>query len=313
MVKHLGCVDYFITITANPYWEEIQDQLGPNQTYMDRPDICVRVFWLKFKAIMNDIMVNHVLGLPAGFVWVVEFQKRGLPHAHLVLFMVEQDQIKFQIDKMDAVVCAELVDSKNNPKLCELVNKFMLHGPCKSNSACMQNGKRKCNKGFPKPFREISDITEGKRPQPRRRNNGLTCKKGNSTFTNQHVVAYNPYFLQKYECHINFEVVGANQVLKYLFDYIHKGHTTANLEINVQQNLDDINSNEINIESTQIGIESVNNSVQNSAIQLDSNSSMNMTRNLRARSKHITLNDNKIEYNEIKSYVGNIKYLKFFK
>ena len=36
--------DYFITMTCNPHWPEIKEQLKSGQTAQDRPDLLVRVF-----------------------------------------------------------------------------------------------------------------------------------------------------------------------------------------------------------------------------------------------------------------------------
>ena len=36
--------DFFLTVTANPYWAEIKDELLPGQTPQDRPDLVSHVF-----------------------------------------------------------------------------------------------------------------------------------------------------------------------------------------------------------------------------------------------------------------------------
>ena len=43
--------DLFITVTCNPNWPEIQENLLPGQTAHDRPDITARVFKLKVDAV----------------------------------------------------------------------------------------------------------------------------------------------------------------------------------------------------------------------------------------------------------------------
>jgi hypothetical protein len=61
--REMGKPEWFITITANPGWKEIKQQLRPNEIYLDRPDLCVRVFMLKLKAIIDDLFKKHVLGI----------------------------------------------------------------------------------------------------------------------------------------------------------------------------------------------------------------------------------------------------------
>lgn len=50
IVRVLGKPSLFTTVTANPNWKEIQDQLLDGQTTSDRPDIVARVFEQKKRA-----------------------------------------------------------------------------------------------------------------------------------------------------------------------------------------------------------------------------------------------------------------------
>ena len=87
-------------------------------------------------------------------VHVIEFQKRGLPHAHILLILDGPDKPRTP-EHYDQYVCAELPDEKEQPELFKAVVGNMLHGPCGEdypNAPCMVN--RKCSKGFPKPFQE---------------------------------------------------------------------------------------------------------------------------------------------------------------
>lgn len=62
----------------------VSDALLPGQTAAERPDLVSRVFNLKFRAFCKDLFKNGLLGNVVAHVFVVEFQKRGLPHAHLL-------------------------------------------------------------------------------------------------------------------------------------------------------------------------------------------------------------------------------------
>ena len=50
--------DFFITFTCNPLWPEIQSALEIGQTAASRPDIVVRVFHLKLRALLHDLRFN---------------------------------------------------------------------------------------------------------------------------------------------------------------------------------------------------------------------------------------------------------------
>ena len=114
VTKH-GKPDIFLTMTANPKWSEIQDNLLPHQTASDRPDIVSRVFHLKLKELLNDVLESHVLGHVTAYVYTIEFQKRGLPHTHMVLFLADADKPRTAQD-VDRLVSADIPDPHLQPE-----------------------------------------------------------------------------------------------------------------------------------------------------------------------------------------------------
>ena len=85
--QHFHEADLFITITANPNWPEVTRELLPGQTASDHPDLVVRVFHAKVTQLLNDLEKHGVMGRTVAKVWTIEFQKRGLPHMHLIIFL----------------------------------------------------------------------------------------------------------------------------------------------------------------------------------------------------------------------------------
>ena len=82
-LQALGKPTYFITFTANPNWPEIRQLLTRRQNPGDRADAVMRVFKIKLQALLDDLRAGESLGSPSVFIfYVIEFQKRGLPHAH---------------------------------------------------------------------------------------------------------------------------------------------------------------------------------------------------------------------------------------
>ena len=75
IVREFGKPDLFITITCNPNWPEIKDELLLNQQSSDRSDIVIRVFKLKLKAITNDLFKKGILGKVIAHIYVIKFQK----------------------------------------------------------------------------------------------------------------------------------------------------------------------------------------------------------------------------------------------
>lgn len=107
IIRHFHKPDLFITITCNPQWTEIQDALFPGQKPQYRPDLVARVFRLKLKAIMDNICKKRIFGKCEAHLYVVEFQKRGLPHAHLLIVLDNDCRLR-KSEEVDQVVCAEL-------------------------------------------------------------------------------------------------------------------------------------------------------------------------------------------------------------
>ncbi|GFY04302.1 ATP-dependent DNA helicase [Trichonephila clavipes] len=87
---------------------------------------------------------------------LIEFQKRGLPHMHLLLILAEDDKIR-DPENIDIIASAELPDKTVDPKLHEIVKFIMIHGPCgvlRPNAPCLVDGV--CTKGYPKQFRDTT-------------------------------------------------------------------------------------------------------------------------------------------------------------
>ena len=99
--------DFFITMTCNPHWPEIKEHLQAGQTAQDRPDLVARVFKQKFDQLMNDLIAGEVLGKVAAHMHVIEFQKRGLPHAHILIILASCDRV-LTPELVDSIVVAEL-------------------------------------------------------------------------------------------------------------------------------------------------------------------------------------------------------------
>ncbi len=235
IVAHFGKPTYLITVTANPKWIEIQDALSGTEEPYDRPDIVARVFSLKLKAIMQDLTTKGIFGTSAvAHLYVIEFQKRGLPHAHIILIMHECDQIT-TVEGIDNVVCAELPNPDTQPILFSKVVHFNLHGPCglpNPYSPCMQDGK--CTKYYPKDFNPETYISETSYPIYRRRNDHRTYtsnRQHHFQFDNRWVVPYNPFLTSKYNCHINVEVCAGFSSIKYLYLYLFKNSDSALVQL----------------------------------------------------------------------------------
>lgn len=55
LVQKFGKPDIFLTITCNPNWPEIKDQLKYNDEPQNRPDLLTRIFRAKLKELKTDV------------------------------------------------------------------------------------------------------------------------------------------------------------------------------------------------------------------------------------------------------------------
>ena len=72
IVCHYGKPTFFLTLTANPRWPEIVQNLLAGQQPTDWPDLIARVFRLKVKALLIDIK-SRVLGLHCAHVYTIKY------------------------------------------------------------------------------------------------------------------------------------------------------------------------------------------------------------------------------------------------
>nr|XP_042905134.1 uncharacterized protein LOC122270722 [Parasteatoda tepidariorum] len=145
IVQRFGKPSLFLTMTCNPRWPEISENLAPRESSHYRPDIVVRVFHCKLKELLACIVKKQVFGKIAALIYTIEFRKRGLPHAHMLLTLDDHDKIRSVAD-IDKFVSAEIPGKNTHHKLYEKVGNYMTHGPCgvlNPHSVCMEKGKCK--------------------------------------------------------------------------------------------------------------------------------------------------------------------------
>ena len=261
-VRKYGHPDLFITTTTNPSWPEIKDNLLPGQDPQDRPDMVARVFRLKVQKLLEMLKSEMVFGKPQAWLYSIEWQKRGLPHCHLLLWLSAEHRVT--PDKIDSVICAEIPDPSVDPELHQIVMSNMVHGPCgciNPNSPCMQDGR--CSKKYPKQYMAETQLGADSYPLYRRNSpdNGgqvstISMRLGGSRVDqqvdNRWIVPYNKLLLRSMNCHCNVELCMSIKSIKYVLKYVHKGCDQAMFtlrssqvdEISDYQNARYVSSNE---------------------------------------------------------------------
>ena len=237
LVRKKGCPTFFVTYTLDIGCPEVKECLAPGQVAYDRPDILNRIFQMKKKKLLDLLTKQGVLGDCDGYVAVVEFQKRGAPHCHILIWIKNFHKTPNNIDN---IISAELPPSSD--PLHKTVLKYMVHGPCgrayNSNLACCKNSKDgSCSKNFPKMYNQTTIIDGGGYPEYRRRSPGMGGHVGSKKVNgiqveidNKWVVPYSPYLLKRFGSHINVEFCASVTSIKYLFGYQFKGEDMVTIE-----------------------------------------------------------------------------------
>ncbi|WVZ58176.1 hypothetical protein U9M48_008472, partial [Paspalum notatum var. saurae] len=159
-----GPLDFFTTFTCNAKWPEIAQAIAchPGQKPSDRADVVVRVYNMKMEELLQDVRDGTAFG-PATAGWVLTFIDTSHPTPGFI----------------DIFISAEIPDPNEDPLGYALVAEHMMHGPCGSafpRCPCMKKGR--CSKGYPKPFQEVTTLTEDGFALYKRPDNGRFIEKG---------------------------------------------------------------------------------------------------------------------------------------
>ncbi|XP_048624130.1 uncharacterized protein LOC125575320 [Brassica napus] len=187
LCKYHGFPDIFITFTCNPKWPEVTRYLKKyNLTTEDRPEILCRVFKMKLDNLIGELTKNNgsLFGPVAAVMYTIEFQKRGMPHAHILVFMEKGSKFP-TADDIDKIISAEIPDKTVDSDLTSIDAN-----------------------GFPAYMRRID---------------GRFIEKNGIRLDNGFVVPYNRDLMLRYRAHMNVEWCVQTRAVKYLFKYIHKG------------------------------------------------------------------------------------------
>jgi hypothetical protein len=227
IVVAMGKPTLFITITANPKWPEITAALLPGQVSSERPDLVGRVFKLKKDNLIQALRAGTYFSNRSAYILhVVEFQKRGMPHAHIAVRLAgRQPTLPSEINE---IVSAEMPRVEGCPnhvindgqgctcdlhRLSRIVSSNLIHGCRPANCHTpARNGKpasTACKRGYPKEIRVETTIDDRGYVMYQRRE-----------LRDSNVVPHSPVLCLTYDAHINVEIAHTVKIIKYLHKYI---------------------------------------------------------------------------------------------
>jgi len=171
---------------------------------------------------------DGIFGPVEGYVWSLEYQKRGNKHWHLVV-MLKRAPNGADLDTpewIDQYISAKIPDvpEPGDPLFQQkmyywrMVKDLYLHD-CEDNpqAACRVNQPdNMCRFGYPKPYSEFTTVNADRgdsvvyaRPSPEHGGNSIVKRSGGreKVFDNRYVVPHNPYLSMQEGCHVCIEYI----------------------------------------------------------------------------------------------------------
>lgn len=223
-IHHSGCPTVFITITANPGWIEIVSNLLPGQEWYHDIHLVCMVFQSKLETFLQDLLDGRFFnGRKAVYYqYTIEFQKRGLPHAHILVRLEgQQPETSSQAESLTTCKLPQACDAGckrcRKCRLAAAVRKHMFH-KCYEDR-CFKNGNSACIYGY--PFKPLSETVMGE--------DGFWLFERNEN--ESLVVPYNPEMLLRYDCHINTLIAAGSRCVMYLRKYLSKSPDCASARL----------------------------------------------------------------------------------
>ena len=257
LVSEFGCPHVFLTLTCNPEWPEILSQLLSGQTAFDRPDVTVPVFKSRLDKFKTNIrnrkyfQSREVIYL----LHVIEYQYRGLPHAHMVfrlnnaqdtnatnqndLFEFVDQNFTAEMPRFEGEELANILWWDDGHKLTDeykekavaMVRKHNLHNCAVAVNGCKKNVSDRCRRGYSRTetiLQTYLDPLTDRVVYRRRHQDDLK------------VVPYNlQIMMMDWDSHINVEFSGTQHCVVYLYKYLFKGpKRREKIEMHAEQNND---------------------------------------------------------------------------
>ena len=175
MVAEFGSPTFFVTFSCSEYSsEDIREYLHKVNTVpplyntgklcTEDPVSVSRQFSLKFNEMFNRVLIKgQILGPVREFYYKKEYQARGAPHYHCLIWIandpvVGESRAKDVTRFIDESVTCNIPSKDTCPELHEIVTRYQLH---KCSNYCMKKRKfsknifvTKCKFGFPRPVSE---------------------------------------------------------------------------------------------------------------------------------------------------------------
>ncbi|KAK0151948.1 ATP-dependent DNA helicase PIF1 [Merluccius polli] len=181
MVRQIGKPTFFLTFSAAEMrWPEIVEVIKAQQGELgdfseldwnakcdilrSNPITVMRMFEKRVDALMTSLILSPAkpIGEVEDYFYRVEFQARGSPHIHMLVWIkdapeFEDDPDSVVVKFIDEYISCKMPDPERDPELHKIVSEVQMHS--RKHSKSCKKGNVSCRFGFPKLPMEKTIIT----------------------------------------------------------------------------------------------------------------------------------------------------------
>ncbi|KAE8287245.1 hypothetical protein D5F01_LYC15214 [Larimichthys crocea] len=182
MVRQLGKPTFFLTFSAAEMrWPEVIEAVKAQQgeqvdfSQLDwnakcdilrsNPVTVMRLFEKRVDTLMTNLILSPAqpIGEVEDYFYRVEFQARGSPHIHLLVWIKDAPEFgdlqddSVVIKFIDQYITCQMPDPNADPELHKIVSEVQVHS--RNHSKSCRKGNVLCRFGFPKPPMEKTILT----------------------------------------------------------------------------------------------------------------------------------------------------------
>ena len=205
--------DLFITITLNEGEVALLAQIRDWAKVTTDDPVRVNDYFFKREKRLNKAIYGTggkagIFGKVTSSFCRIEYQDRGAPHAHILLYLDEEGTKRLDDGVM---ISAEIPRKRHDPELKALVRKYQIH-ECKNDVCLVFWRNNMCRMGYPQRMVETDQLSEDQTRWLYRRRNKR----------DRRVVAFNATLLKLCQSNINVQRLTSKGILWYICSYLAK-------------------------------------------------------------------------------------------
>ena len=244
-----SCAEYDCVDIAR-YLKKVNDDVSDNypisKLCTEDPISVSRKFSQKFHAFFQNVVIKGaVLGQVSHFYWKKEYQNRGAPHYHALVWISEApvagvDESSKVLSFIEERIKCKIPDMVENPNLHQMVMRYQLHkcsAYCKRKTKCGQNKYiTKCKFGFPRTVTKTAVLHDACDALKKRKRIYDLVRSQEEERVND----YNPLLLMlwKANCDIQFIAESSLALAHYVSGYVTKAERS-----NMQDMFEEVTDN----------------------------------------------------------------------